>query len=379
MRVVAYVDSGEHFPSSGHFLKDLLCKTGRNNSSDAFIILTHQPGINTHGLPDNVSVQVLTYRFTNWPGLKWLSRLLITRILKKTQAELFVTTNSFYINRYPVPCCLIVPGVLYEPVKQYAEQSRKSRLFAAKNPSDTYLHKALQNATATIVFSEHDGLTLQNRFTVPCEKIKLLPVDTLDEIGSLSWIEKENVKIQHTAGQEYFIFAGDIHQRYDIICLLKAFSQFKKRQQSGMHLVIAGNRTLHTGELVQKLASFKYRNDVHLIIDPPATTLHALIGAGYAFIYPVLYDHLPVGLLSAIRAGVPVITFVTPVIKEIANDTVMYTASDAEALSESMQSVYKDEDLRAAVIASAEKHTAQKGKTAIAVAFSNLIHSMITK
>lgn len=315
----------------------------------------------------------------NWPGLKWLNRLLITRVLKKSQAELFVTANSFYINRYPVPCCLIVPGLLQQPVKHNPKQSLKSRLFAIKNPDGKYLYKALQNATETIVFSEHDGLILQNKFTVPRQKIKLLPIDTADEIGSLSWVEKENIKIEHTAGQEYFIFAGDIHQRYDLVNLLKAFSQFKKRQQSGMHLIIAGNQTSHTGQLVQKLASFKYRNDVRLIIDPAEKTLNALIGAAYAFVYPVLHDHLPVNVLSAIRAGVPVITFVTPFIKEIASDTVIYTASDAEALSESMQSVYKDEDLRAAVIDSAEKHIAQKGKTAIGVACRNLFQDMITK
>lgn len=313
----------------------------------------------------------------NWPGLKWLNRLLITRILKKSQAELFVTAKCFYISRYPVPCCLIVPGLLQQPVKQNPQQSLRSWLFSMKNP-DGNLRKALQNATETIVFSEHDSLILQNKFTVPRQKIKLLPVYTADEIR-LSWAEKENIKIQHTAGQEYFIFAGDIHQRYDLVSLLKAFSQFKKRQQSNMHLVIAGNQTLHTGQLVQKLASFKYRNDVRLIIDPPDKTLNALIGAAYAFVYPVLYDHLPVTVLSAICARVPVITFVTPFIKELASDTVIYTASDAEALSESMQSVYKDEDLRAAVIDSAGKHIAQKGKTVTAVACRNLFQDMITK
>lgn len=379
MKVAAYVDLGKHFPASGLFIEELLYKTGSGNSSDTFIILTHQSGFNTHRLPANVSVQVLTNRFMNWPGLKWLNRLLITRILKKTQAELFVTANSFYINRYPVPCCLIVPGLIEQPIKHNSEQSLKSRLFAAKKPGSKYLHKALQDATEIIVFSEHDSLILQNKFTVPHQKIKLLPVDTVDEIKPLSWAERENIKIQHTGGEEYFMFAGDIHQRYDLLSLLKAFSQFKKRQQSGMHLIIAGNKTLHTGELVQKLASFKYRNDVRLIIDPPPTTLNALIGASYAFVYPVLYDHLPVNILSAIRARVPVVTFVTPVIKEIADDTVIYTVSDAASLSESMQSVYKDEDLRTAVVASAEKRMAQKGKTAIAVACRNLFQDMITK
>ncbi len=378
MRVVAYVDSGKHFPSSGLFLKDLLCKTGRNNNSDTIIILTHQPDVFMHALPANVSVQVLTYWYTNWPGLKWINKLLITRILKKTQAELFVTVNSSYVNRYIAPCCLIMPGIYSQPVKQDGKQLLKSWLLPTKNP-DGNLHKTLQNATAIIVFSEQDGLNLQNKFTVFHQKIKLLPIDTAEEIRSLSWVEKENIKIQHTAGQEYFIFAGDIHQRYDLVSLLKAFSQFKRRQQSGMHLIIAGNRTLHTGQLVQKLASFKYRNDVHLVIDPPEKTLNALIGAAYAFVYPVLYDHLPVNVLSAICARVPVITFVTPFIKELAGDTVIYTASDAEALSESMQSVYKDEDLRAAVIDSAEKHLAQKGKTAMAVACRNLFQELITR
>jgi glycosyltransferase involved in cell wall biosynthesis len=272
-----------------------------------------------------------------------------------------------------------VPGLPQQAVKQDREKSLKGSLPVTKKPGDKYLYRALQNATETIVFSEHDRLALQNQFTVSSQKIKLLQIDGTDEIRSLSWVERENIKIQHTAGEEYFIFAGDIHQRYDLVGLLKAFSRFKKRQQSGMHLIIAGNQTSYTGQLVEKLASFKYRSDVHLIIDPSETTLNALIGAAYAFVYPVLYDHLPLNVLSAIRAGVPVITFVTPVIREFAGDTVIYTASDAEALSEGMQSVYKDEVLRAAVIASAEKHITRKGKTALADACRNLFQDIITK
>ena len=42
--------------------------------------------------------------------------------------------------------------------------------------------------------------------------------------------EKTATKNKYTEGKEYFVYAGAIHPRKNLINLLKAFSVFKKRQ-----------------------------------------------------------------------------------------------------------------------------------------------------
>jgi glycosyltransferase involved in cell wall biosynthesis len=180
----------------------------------------------------------------------------------------------------------------------------------------------------------------------------------------LKWAEKESVKTRYSGGREYFIFAGDIDERHCLLTLLKAFSQFKKWQQSNMQLILAGHKTGWTEKLVEKISSFKYRDDVHLMIDPSKQTLNTLIGCAYAFLYPALHDYLPVNILRAMRAGIPVITSNIPVIYELAADTVVYSdAANTETLARSIQLIYKDEKYRAELIDSAKKQLEKRGSS----------------
>lgn len=380
MRIVLYADfSKEHLPEFSQFFNDIILGIALRRTIDSFIILSHQTGNKMPELPANVSVRILRFKFLYWRMLKWWNKNLIAKELKNLQADLFITVNSLYVNRYGIPCCFFLIELLQEPPEAGSSKSLKNRRSVTVNKANKPLRSALENSTATIVFSNHYSQILKNKFSAPAEKIKLLPMDAVHDTGSFNWVEKENIKIHYAAGQEYFLFAGDIHPGHDLISLLKAFSQFKKWQQSGMQLIIACRNTAYSEEFIQKLASFKYRNDVHLIIDPPKESLHAIIGAAYAFVYPALYDHFPLNLLLAIRAGVPVIAFAAPIIQEIANNAVIYTESNAEALSKSMQSIYKDEEFRGRVIASTEKHHAQKGKFDIVSACWNIFQDMVTK
>src|SRR5450755_4519234 len=65
-------------------------------------------------------------------------------------------------------------------------------------------------------------------------------------ITSLPWAETESIKTQYTGGRSFFLFIGNIGEQHHLVELLKAFSSFKKWQQSNMQLVIAGYTTAFT-------------------------------------------------------------------------------------------------------------------------------------
>ena len=52
---------------------------------------------------------------------------------------------------------------------------------------------------------------------------------------------RKELKDNITAGREYFIYSGKLDFSKEIVDLLKAFSVFKKMQQSSMQLVLTGN------------------------------------------------------------------------------------------------------------------------------------------
>lgn len=141
-----------------------------------------------------------------------------------------------------------------------------------------------------------------------------------------------------------------------------------------MQLIVAGSVTGFTRQFLEKLASFKYRNDVHVITDPADDVLMPLIGAAYAFLYPALNDHFPETILLAIQADVPVIASPLPVIKELANNAVIYPEpDDVSGFARCMQEIYKDEQLRTAVILAARNHMDQHEKYDMAADCRNLL------
>ena len=188
------------------------------------------------------------------------------------------------------------------------------------------------------------------------------------------------VKNDVAGGMEYFLFAGDLHERCHLIELLKAFSLFKKWQQSNMRLVIAGNKTNRTEDFAKQLASFKYRHEVNLIINPSKETLQKIIAGAYAFVYPAAYDNFPVHILQAMQAGVPVLSSPIPVCKEWCGDHIIYPeTNDGAGFATIMQLIYKDERLRSELIDAAKEHVLTRNKNDLTATCMKFFEESIAK
>lgn len=101
----------------------------------------------------------------------------------------------------------------------------------------------------------------------------------------MEWEEREQLKEKYAGGTEYFLYTGPIYPPDPLITLLKAFSHFKKWQQSNMKLVLAGAANRKTKKLKDKLGTYKYREDVLIIENPDPGITQELTAAAYAPVY----------------------------------------------------------------------------------------------
>jgi glycosyltransferase involved in cell wall biosynthesis len=167
----------------------------------------------------------------------------------------------------------------------------------------------------------------------------------------LDWESREQVKGRFTGGTDYFLCVGSVHPRKNLVNLLKGFSAFKKRQQSGMKLVIAGRMAWRTEAFQQALSTFKFRDDVILTGYLPDQDLAALTAAAYALVYPSLWEGFGLPVLEAMQAGVPVLASGNSAIPEVAGSAAMYfDPADPAAIGERMMSIFKDEGQRKEMI-----------------------------
>jgi glycosyltransferase involved in cell wall biosynthesis len=215
------------------------------------------------------------------------------------------------------------------------------------------LIKGITTAKALVVFSRYYHHLLLTSFNVPQQKLHYWDIGSPAKFMEMGSEEKETVKQQFTSGTEYFLFAGDLHPRHEQVTLLKAFSDFKKWQRSGMKLVFAAYESSVAQELEILLTNYKYRDDVILVKDPPDITLQQLVAAAYCVVYPALYDPFPQIIRYAMVSRVPVISSDIPEIRSIGGDGLIYAAVSVSELSPFMQRVFKDEAWRAEVISKA--------------------------
>lgn len=348
MRIILDVPflSKEYLPGSYQFLAETIIEMARRHSNDSFIFLTHQRGKTLSNLPSNASVQYIKRGPLQWLGKKWWYSNVLPKKLKKLPSSLFIAADNLYVNNKGLPTCLFIIqlNLLLEGSKANAK------------PLNKLLSRSFNKATALITLSEHSRQMIQTQ-TSSSGKIKLLRLSLIDSFNPLTWVEKESVKVKYAGGCEYFVFAGEIGQLHNLFGLLKAFSQFKKKQQSNMQLLMAGNKTAWTAEFTEKLSTFKYRADVRVITNLSNMELNTIIAAAYAFVYPAQFDYFPVNILRAMKAGVPVIASRIPAIQEMAGAAAIYPASnDEDGFAKAMQGIYKDENLRSDIIDAARNH-----------------------
>ena len=168
---------------------------------------------------------------------------------------------------------------------------------------------------------------------------------------------KQEVRKKYCDEKSYFIYAGTNQQRNDLLNLLKAFSVFKKRQQSNWKLVLTGNPSQYSRKFMDDLRSYKYRSDVVMATNEKQDDAARLIGSAYALICAAYNDGSVFPILQALRCQVPVIAADTPAGREIAGDAALYAhPADPENIAAQMMMLYKDESLRSMLI--------EKGKMA---------------
>jgi glycosyltransferase involved in cell wall biosynthesis len=279
-------------------------------------------------------------------GWRWWYDRQIPRLAKRYHADMVMLTGGITAKLSDVPQCLWMPERV-DPAEnsngRFYPSIYKSRLAAS-----------LQRAAMIFCFTGRDCNWLVTYRPGVEEKIVVLPaaMEENSEIkGPLADAEKEEIKRKYLRGKEYFLADLTGAGEEDVINLLKAFSLFKKRQQSNMQLLLTGGINGSADAIRQRLETYKYREDVHWQENGPGTEGERVNRAAYATLLLFNGHILGAPLLNAWAAGVPVIAAEGGLLQEIAGDAALLAATaDPAALATQLMRIYKDENGRMDVI-----------------------------
>ncbi len=328
----------------GHFIAEIFRRIVKDHPEHQFIFIFDRPREGTFITGPNIKA-VVTGPPARHPLLwKLWYDIKIPAVLKKYKADVFVSCDGFCSLSTKVPQCMVIHDLAYLHVPQGI---KRSHLFFYKKFTPKFLEKVKTVVTVSN-FSKQDILAHSK---IGKEKIEVVPNGVRDIFCPLSVDRKTAVKAKYTEGREYFVYTGAIHPRKNLMNLLKAFSLFKKRQQTGMKLVLAGRLAWKYDSFVESLKSYKYRDDVVMTGYLDDQELAAVTAAAYAMVYPSLFEGFGVPVIEAIKCEVPVITSAGSAMQEITNGAALYADPESfQDIAEQMKRLYKDEDLRTELI-----------------------------
>jgi len=268
----------------------------------------------------------------------------VPRLLKKIKADVFFSPDGQCSLTTKVPQCLVVHDLGF---LHYPDTYQKSHLRYYKH----YTPKFISKASAVLTVSHFSKKDIITQYKMAEEKIRVVYNGVNEIYKPVGYDERDIVKDKYTGGTEFFLYAGAIHPRKNLINLLKALSIFKRRLQSSMKLVLAGRLAWKNNEFLELLKTYKYKDDIMLTGYLEESELAGLMASAYAFVYPSLFEGFGLPIVEAMKCRVPVLTSKHSSMEEISEGAALYfDPANVEDMAQKLMRIYKDEEERKGLI-----------------------------
>ena len=328
----------------GYFTREVFFLLANNHPEHHFIFFFDRLFDTNIQFPKNVTPIVLPPKARHALSFRWWFDVKIPLALKKYKADVFVSPDGFCSLITRVPQVLVVHDLAFIHHPKFIPPLH--RVFY-KRYTPLFLKKAAIVATVS-EFSKNDII---EQYRVDEGKIINVSSAAKALFKPVAWEEKEGIKAMYADGCEYFVFVGGIHPRKNLLNLLKAFSLFKKRQRSNMKLLIAGRLAWDYDQIVEKMETYKYRQDVKLMGYIEEEALAKLVAGAYALVFPSYFEGFGVPILEAMQSNVPVITSTTSSMHEIAEEAALFAdPADPAGIADQMKRIFTNENLRSQLI-----------------------------
>jgi hypothetical protein len=155
------------------------------------------------------------------------------------------------------------------------------------------LQKLMQQQSPCIwVSDQNQALSINPAPTIWTSKDDMISIASQQRLPVSPWMDppewEYQVKIceMEANGSHYFCCSVDALSEMEIINLLKAFSLFKKWQQSGLQLILTWEQTpSFSASFQEKVQTFRYRGDVQWRFQMKPDQKANLIAAAYAYLH----------------------------------------------------------------------------------------------
>lgn len=333
-----------------------------NHSTHEFLIVVDFPSSKTLFQANNVTQQIIGSKTKIGVAAKYWYDIQLAKAIKKFNADVVLHFDCRTIATIKTPQIIIVHNFSFIHNTTFLSHSEK--IFFK-----LYEKKWLQKASTIVTLSQYTQQQIAKSFTVEINKIHTIPIAARNIFTELNQENKEATKLVFAAGNEYFLYIGSTHIESNLIQLLKGFSLFKKRLQSSMKLLVIAASTNDDVAIKEKLATYKYKEDVLLLQDISEIDVAKITASAYALIDASLKKDYCITVIEAIQCCIPVACSNIGCLPETVEDAaLLFNPFDEKNIAEQLMLLYKDENLRNDLIEKGRKISSK-------ISFENTVQS----
>lgn len=333
----------------GWFTYETLKRITNNHPEHHFIFLFDRDFDEDFIFSDNVTPLILSPQARHPLLFYWWFEFSVANFLNKYKPDLFLSPDGYMSLKANCKQLAVIHDINFEHhPKDVSWIVRKyyTRFFPK------FAGKASRIATVS-EFSKKD--------IIDCYKIEPNKIDVVyngcNELYTP--INKElqlSTKKHISKGCDYFLFVGALQPRKNISRLFEAFDKFKSFEKNDAKLVIVGEKYRWTSEIKNTYLNMKFKEDVIFTGRLHSTELHHVIASALAMTYIPYFEGFGIPILEAMNCDTPVITSNITSMPEVAGDAALLVDPfSIDSISNAMIYIYKDDDMRKALIEKGRK------------------------
>lgn len=329
----------------GYFVQEIVRRWVVQYPQHQFVLVFDRPADPGFRFAENVTLVEVGPPARHALGFLYWYNFRLSMALRKYKPDVLVQPYGFCSITTSIPQVMVVHDLSFKHYPQFVPAYHRwfYQLFTG-----SFIHKATQVVTV----SDFSAKDIIQHYPKAAGKINIVYSAAKPFFQPLDYEAKAAVKAEYANDCEYFLFTGGIHPRKNLLNLLKAFSVFKKWQRSNMKLLVVGRKAWQYEDVLEKLNTYKFKDDVVLLDYLDEQALAKITASAYAAVYPSFWEGFGVPIVEAMQSGVPIITANTSAMPETGGDAALYAdPSDPNAIGQLMIQIYRDEQMRSRLIA----------------------------
>lgn len=243
-------------------------------------------------------------------------------MMRKLEIDVFYSPESYLSLKTDIPSLMVTHDLAFEHFPDFMTASHVKYF---QKYSSLFHHKA----SHIIAVSEFTKQDVMDKYNIPSHQITVAGNACPMGFGPLEEQEKIRIRNKYSGGSPYFIYAGSIHPRKNVIRLVRAFENFKNNHTSNLKLVLAGRLAWKNKEFHSILnASSQKDNIVHL--ENIKEDFPKLMAGATALFYISMFEGFGIPILEGLQCKIPVVTSKDSSMSEVGGDAVLLVDPKSE-------------------------------------------------